>query len=225
MAGPKRRWKLLVLLLAFGLVSVAAGMSIMSAPGQDIINVEDTDVIQLEPYEQQNGSYAVINDTSGEIEIRLSSDHPDGPGEGVNPSAFTDIGPVFTVENVINESEVNTTVQGTTGTVWIDHELRGEGIVEFYTLEHGDIEADADNETAGRAVGVNISPGESFTVGMTVDTRGLDVSNGDSIDLDEFTIVALFEEYEVTATPTPSPTPTPTSTPEATPTPTPEDTP
>lgn len=210
MTRSNRLARLFVLVLAAGLLTTAAAVSIMSSPA-DVIQGDNTDVIELEPVERGSGSYAIDD---GTLSIPLTGANGLA-GQGVNPGATIDLGPVFRITNVINESEVNTDEQGVVGTVWIDHALRESDQVEFYALGHGDIEAPADDHDAGEAVGVDLGPGDDVEIGIRIDTTGMSVDDG-PLQVQEFTVIALFEEFETTATPTATPTPTETATPTAT---------
>ncbi|WP_336136872.1 DUF1102 domain-containing protein [Natronomonas amylolytica] len=148
-------------LVACLLVLAIAGL-VVSTTGAEVVTHQQTDVLELEPAGE--GTYTQIDDDTGEIQIILTEENPNLNAEGVNPNAVTDIGPVFTVENVLE--------QRSNATVWISHD---SDAVEFYVPGEGAVESQAD--------GVFMTPGDSATIAMRVDTRETDEVVLDSIDV------------------------------------------
>ena len=130
--------------------------------GSDTVTYEETDVLELEPAGE--GTYTLIDDETGEIQIVISEENPNMNAAGVNPNALTDIGPVFTIENVLE--------QRSNATVWVEH---GSDAVEFYVPGEGTVESQAD--------GVFMQPGDSETIAMRIDTRETDEITLDSINV------------------------------------------
>jgi len=150
-----------------GIVMVAAASLLVGTSGADVVSHDETDVLELEPAGE--GTYAQIDDETGEIRIVVTGENPALNGEGVNDDAVTDLGPVFTVENVLAaDSEA---------TVWIED---GSEAVEFYEPGAGTIESEDE--------GAELQPGDSVTVAMRVDTREVD-----SITLDDIEVLATLE--------------------------------
>jgi hypothetical protein len=135
---------------------------VVATGGADVVTHQETDVLELEPV--GGGTYTQIDDETGEIQIILTEENSNLNAEGVNPNAVTDIGPVFTVKNVLE--------QRSNATVWISHD---SDAVEFYVPGEGTVESQAD--------GVFMKPGDSATIGMRVDTRETDEVVLDSIDV------------------------------------------
>jgi hypothetical protein len=138
----------------FAIIALIGGLSLVFVTsGSDVISHEETNVLELEPAGE--GTYTQIDDETGEIQIILTEENPNLNAKGVNPNAVTDIGPVFTVENVLD--------QQTNATVWISHDSVA---VEFYVPGEGTAESQAD--------GVLLQPGDSETIAMRIDTRETD---------------------------------------------------
>ncbi len=144
------------------IVFVFATTLTIATSGADIVSHDETPVLELEPAGE--GTYTQIDDGTGEIHIILTEENPNLNAAGVNPKALTDIGPVFTVENVLE--------QQSNATVWIDHP---NDAVEFYVPGEGTVESQVD--------GVFMQPGDSETIAMRVDTRDTDEITLDSIDV------------------------------------------
>jgi hypothetical protein len=149
-------------ILASCLLVLAIAGLVVSTSGADIVSHDETDVLELEPAGE--GTYTQIDDETGEIQIILTEENPNLDAGGVNDDAVTNIGPVFTVENVLN--------QGSNATVWISHD---SDAVEFYVPGEGTVESQAD--------GVFMQRGDSETIAMRVDTRETDEITLDSINV------------------------------------------
>ncbi|WP_299335615.1 hypothetical protein [Haloplanus sp.] len=156
-----------VTLALVGIVAVAAATLLVGTGGADVVSHDETDVLELEPAGE--GLYAQIDDETGEIRIVVTGGNPALNAEGVNGDAVTNLGPVFTVENVL-EADSN-------ATVWI---ADGSDAVEFYEPGAGTIE--------GEDEGAELQPGDAATVAMRVDTREVD-----SITLDGIEVLATLE--------------------------------
>lgn len=140
---------LVICLVAAFLVIASSGAPV------DTVAAGETDVLELAPAPATEGIYTRIDDR-GEVEIVLTERNPNVDGDGVNPSAVTDVGPVLIVRNILERN--------TTADVWIEHD--GEA-VEFYADRCGTC-------IDRRSAAVRLPPGESVTVGLRVDTRGVD---------------------------------------------------
>ncbi|WP_178916365.1 hypothetical protein [Natronomonas gomsonensis] len=132
-----------------------------------MVSHDETDVLDLEPAGE--GTYTQIDDETGEIQIILTEENPNLNAGGVNNDALTDIGPVFTVKNILE--------QQSNATVWISHD---SDAVEFYVPGEGTVESQAD--------GVFMQPGDSETIAMRVDTR-----ETDEITLDSINVMAVLD--------------------------------
>jgi hypothetical protein len=139
----------------------------IATSGADVVSHDETNVLRLEPAGE--GTYTQIDDKTGEIQIILTEENSNLNAEGVNPNAVTDIGPVFTVENVLE--------QGSNATVWVEHD---SDAVEFYVPGEGTIEGQAD--------GVLMQPRDSETIAMRVDTH-----ETDEITLDSINVMAVLD--------------------------------
>ena len=144
----RRRWYLIVILAAVFAASALVGT------GADIVTYDDVDTLELQP--AGDGTY-VQEGEDGEIRVVVGEEGP-----GVNDNAVTDLGAVFTVENVLRFGDP-TAEAANRATVWI--ETDGNGAVTFYDVDTGE-----PIETRGD--GVALSPGEAASVGMSVDTTG-----------------------------------------------------
>lgn len=133
---------------------------LVSTSGADVVSHHETNVIELEPAGE--GTYTLTVEASGEIQIVLTEENPHVDGDGLNDDAVTDVGPVFTVENVLERRHE--------ATVWIDHDGDHVG---FYVPGEGTIESQEE--------AVQLQPGESTTVALRVDTRGTDEVTLESI--------------------------------------------
>jgi hypothetical protein len=136
---------------------------LVSTSGADVVSHDETNVLELEPA-GGDGTYTQIDDETGELQIILTEENPNLNAGGVNDDAVTNIGPVFTVQNVLD--------QGSNATVWVEHE---SDAVEFYVPGEGTAESQAD--------GVLLQPGDSETIAMRVDTRETDEITLDSINV------------------------------------------
>jgi hypothetical protein len=141
---------------------------LVSTSGADVVSHDETNVLELEPA-GGDGTYTQIDDETGELQIILTEENPNLNAGGVNDDAVTNIGPVFTVQNVLD--------QGSNATVWVEHE---SDAVEFYVPGEGMAESQAD--------GVLLQPGDSETIAMRVDTR-----ETDEITLDSINVMAVLD--------------------------------
>ena len=134
------------------LLALVATSLLVATSGADVVSVEETDVLELEPAGE--GAYTQVGD-DGEIRIVLTKDNPNVAGGGVNADAVTDVGAVFTVENVLEQSS--------DASVWIED----DSAAVTFTDGSG---SPVDDESEA----VELAPGERLTVHMQVDTRGTD---------------------------------------------------
>ena len=142
-----------------GLVVVLAA-SLAVGTGADTVTYDDVDTLELQPAGEDNAY--VDENGDGEIRIRVNEGAAVG-GAGVNDDAVTDIGPVFTIENVFEFGDPADGTNANRATVWVDND--GSGAVTFYDTATGDPIETADE-------GVELLPDESTTVGLRVDTTG-----------------------------------------------------
>jgi len=149
------------------LVIMGGAFFVVSTGGSDVVTYDDTNVLELEIAGE--GTYALIDDKTGNIHIVLTDENPQLNGAGVKNNAITDIGPVFTIKNVLKEQS--------NATVWISHD---SDAVEFYVPGEGTAESQAD--------GVFMQPGDSETIAMRVDTR-----ETDEITLDSINVMAVLD--------------------------------
>jgi hypothetical protein len=103
-----------------------------------------------------SAEYVSTDASTGKVSIDLSSD--DG-GSGVNPDAVTEIDNLLTLTNQGSQSVG----------VWFADD---SDAVTFRT---------SDTSIEGEENAVDLSPGNSVTVGLTVDTEGTGKGNGDSL--------------------------------------------
>lgn len=146
-----------ILVVGVALVAITATVS---TSGADVVSHHETDVLELEPAGED--TYTQIDYDTGEIQIILTEENPNVDGDGVNGNAVTDIGPVFTIENVLKQQRQ--------ATVWIDHDSEA---VTFYVSGGDPIESQEE--------GVRLQPGESTTVALRVDTTETDEITLESI--------------------------------------------
>lgn len=165
----------LVLLLA---ATLAVGT------GADTVTYDEVETLEIEP----EGEYVFENEEQGEIRIQIGGESGAVDGQGVNRNAITDLGPVFTIENTLRlglapdgEPTLNNM------TVWIDDE---SDAITFYDASAGD---DDTIDSAGN--GITLSPDETVTVGMRVDTTS---TNAGTVTLTE-TITVVADVNEETA--------------------------
>jgi len=155
-------------ILASCLLILAIAGLVVSTSGVDVVSHDETNVLEVELAENA-GTYAQFEDETGEIRIILTEDNPNMNAAGVNPNALTDIGPVFTIENVLE--------QQSDATVWVEHD---SDAVEFYVPGEG--------MTESQANGVLIQPGDSETIAMRIDTR-----ETNEITLDSINVMAVLD--------------------------------
>lgn len=154
-----KKMKRITVVIVFALVAISL---MVATSGADVVSHHETDVLELNPAQQAEGTYTQIDDDTGEIKIILAQENPNLEAHGVNDDAVTDIGPVFTIENVLEQKR--------DATVWIEHD---SDAVEFYAPGAGTIESEEE--------GVSLHPGESITVALLVDTRETDELTLESI--------------------------------------------
>ena len=154
-------------ILASCLLVLAIAGLVVSTSGADVVSHDETNVFELEPAGE--GTYTQIDDETGEIQIILTEENQNLNSGGVNNDAVTDIGPVFTIENVLK--------QQTNTTVWVEHD---SDAVEFYVPGEGTVESQAD--------GVFMQRGDSEAIAMRVDTRGTD-----EVTLEAINVMAVLE--------------------------------
>ena len=140
--------------LVFAAIIALAAASLAVGTGADTVTYDDVDTLELQPAGE--GTY-VQEGEDGEIRVVVGDED-----RGVNDNAVTDLGAVFTVENVLRFGDP-TTETANRATIWI--ETDGNDAVTFYDIDTGEpIESEGD--------GVALSPGEMASVGMSVDTTG-----------------------------------------------------
>jgi PGF-pre-PGF domain-containing protein len=149
-------------------VFIIATMSlIISTTGADVVSHQQTDVLELQPAGE--GTYAQVDDDTGEIRIILTEANPNLDGDGVNAEAVTNLGAVFEIQNVLEQRRA--------ATVWI---ADSSDAVTFTDADGNAIESESE--------GVELQPGDNVTVHMRVDTRGVD-----EIELGGITVKAMLE--------------------------------
>lgn len=158
-----RRVLLFASLVFFGVTTSV----IVSTSGADVVSHDETDVLELEPAGE--GTYTQIDDDTGEIQIIISEENPNVNADGVNGDALTDVGPVFEIQNVLEQQR--------NATVWISHD---SAAVEFYAPGEGQIES--------QKTGAFLRPGDAETIAMRVDTR-----DTDEITLEAIQVVAVLD--------------------------------
>jgi len=133
--------------------------------GADTVTYEDVETLELQP---AGGDSAYVEENGdGEISIVVTGEGSNAMG--VNDNAITDLGPVFTVRNLLEdgvESEVELFIEKNDSDGVIDE---GENSVMFYnatgsTNERIDSSGDS----------VTLDPGEEISVGVRIDTTGDD---------------------------------------------------
>lgn len=157
MTPDRTRVLLLVGLVVTATVVVGTGaFTAATAPrGAEVAVVSDLDaaLLGLAPAAGPNGAFAQDTDGDGTLELELDGDATGVLGAGPNADALTRLDAVFTVTN-----------HGTRPVaVWLDD--GGVGAVLFRTDDGVSIEGSTSART--------LRPGESLTVGITVDTRGV----------------------------------------------------
>lgn len=162
------------------IMTVIALYLVFSTGGADVVTHRETDVLELDSTGE--GTYTQINDDTGEIQLVLTEENPNVDGDGVNGNAITDIGPVFTIENVLDQHRQ--------ATVWIDHDSVD---ITFYAPGNGQIESQEE--------GVTLQPGESMTVALRVDTH-----ETDEITLESIRVLATLAQPAETPDRTDEPT-------------------
>ena len=128
--------------------------------GADTVTYNDVDTLELQPAGE--GTY-VQEGENGEIRVVVDED-----GTGVNDNAVTNLGVVFTVENLLEQgAESNVTL--------FIEKLNRDGVIEggensvtFYNADGGtDSRIDAEE-------GATLTPGSDVSIGMRIDTTRSD---------------------------------------------------
>ena len=146
--------------LVFAAIIALAAASFAVGTGADTVTYDDVDTLELQPAGE--GTY-VQEGEDGEIRVVVGDED-----SGVNDNAVTDLGAVFTVENLLQNGATSNV------TLFIET-LDDDGVIEggedsmtFYDAEEGtDAEIDADE-------GVHLTPGSDVSVGMRINTTGSD---------------------------------------------------
>ena len=133
--------------------------------GADTVTYEDVETLELQP---AGGDSAYVEENGdGEISIVVTGEGSNAMG--VNDNAITDLGPVFTVRNLLEdgvESEVELFIEKNDSDGVIDE---GENSVMFYNA------TGSTNERIDSSGGnVTLAPGENVSVGVRIDTTGTD---------------------------------------------------
>ena len=150
----RRRYLVVAAIIALAAASFAVGT------GADTVTYDDVDTLELQPAGE--GTY-VQEGEDGEIRVVVGDED-----SGINDNAVTDLGAVFTVENLLqNGATSNVTLF--IETLDDDGPIEGgEDSMTFYDAEEGtDAEIDADE-------GVHLTPGSDVSVGMRIDTTESD---------------------------------------------------
>lgn len=151
-----RRWHhALIVLIMLSAAMLAVGT------GADTVTYDDVDALELTPVGEDNNNAYVSETDDGEIRIHVTGDG--SPGGGVNDNAVTDLGAVFTIENVFPSGDSSDTQAGSHATVWVDNN-GGEEVTFYDASTNEPIETDLE--------GTELSPGESVSVGIRIDTTG-----------------------------------------------------
>lgn len=173
MGRKTRLFGLLAIFAAISLVTASGAFTTVEASRTATVNVagDGSALLAMDPADGPNGNeYARIS--NGELEINLGGYTSNATG--VNPNATTDLQSVFVITN-----------QGTQAVdVGIDDSGDNPGAVTFYnstvqSASNGGLEPGGANAT--------LSPGESVTVSIKVNTTGL---SGTPSLVDEITISA-----------------------------------
>lgn len=135
--------------------------------GADTVTYEDVETLELQP---AGGDSAYVDENGGDGEIRIRvNEGATASGAGVNDNAITDLGPVFTVRNLLENgagNEVELFIEKNDSDGVIDE---GENSVMFYNA------TGSTNERIDSSGGnVTLAPGENVSVGVRIDTTGTD---------------------------------------------------
>lgn len=156
--------------LAIALAVLAvAGVLVFPSAAAPLTTDSIDESVHLAPADSANGDYARVED--GELVVDLTAANPNVDGEGVNADGVTRLSAVFEIQ--YNGSQY--------AHVWITH---GSDDVTL-TARGESIQSQADNVTLG--------PNESVTVGLVVDTRGSDPTDG---LVDDMEVNALLADPE-----------------------------
>lgn len=156
-------------------VGTGAFSSVTASRDIDVEVADDANAyLRLEGTDGANSEYVTADGNGGTLTIDLSSNNTlSSGGEGVNPDAVTQIDDLFDVEN-----------QGTQEvTISLDKTGENADLVGFYSDDEA-YDGDSLSES-----GVTLTPGESATVSLEIDTEGEGVGDGDEL-LDSVTFDA-----------------------------------
>ncbi|MCY4732946.1 MSCRAMM family adhesin SdrC [Natronomonas gomsonensis] len=146
-----------------GLVVVLAA-SLAVGTGADTVEYGEVETLEIEP----EGEYVFEDEEQSEIRIQVGGESGAVDGLGVNRNAVTDLGPVFTIKNVLLLGYDDGSTQNQNQvTVWIQDD---SDAITFY-----DASSDGSGSIGPDSDGVTLSPDDSVSVGMRVDTTGTDV--------------------------------------------------
>jgi len=150
------RWHyVFVVLVALSAATLTIGT------GADTVTYDDVDALELQPVGEANENAYVVENEDGELHIQVTGESGSPTGSGVNDNAVTDLGAVFTVENVFGSEGTSDEYATTHATVWVEND--GGEAVTFYDADTGEpIETRDDGE--------ELSPGDALSIGMSVDT-------------------------------------------------------
>ncbi|WP_311172950.1 DUF1102 domain-containing protein [Halobellus ordinarius] len=161
MGRKTRLFGLLAIFAAISLVTATGAFTSVEASRTATVNVagDGSALLAMDPAEGPNGDeYARIS--NGELEINLAG--YTSSATGVNPNATTDVKSVFVITNQgSQEVEVGITDSGD-----------NDGAVTFYNASDPDTSAAKGGLEPGGA-NATLSPGDSVTVSIEVDTTGL----------------------------------------------------
>lgn len=180
---------LVALFAAIGIITATGAFTTVAAERTAQIDVagDASGLLALEPTEEPDGVYAHLSEDGDGAET-LTIDFSQVDGAGVNDEAVTDLVDVFTITN---------NGQQTVAVTITDHDYDANGdeesspeddAVTFYTTsEAGFGHADGGLESNA----IEIAPGDSITVSIYIDTRGVDEDDTNENDLvDDITIEA-----------------------------------
>lgn len=181
----RRRGKVFALFAIAAAVVLATGTGAFSTVSAErTVDValagDDSALLRLTPHNGPNGVGGYATTVDGRLQIRLDGtaggSNFASEGSGVNLDARTEVTNVFNVTN-----------QGTQSVgVWITKSGNHTGLVMFYDGAGNRID---DNATVAQP----IAPGETIQVSIRIDTRGSDLTPGESI-LDGISIHADADE-------------------------------
>ena len=182
-----------------GLVVVLAA-SLAVGTGADTVEYGEVETLEIEP----QGEYVFENEEQSEIWIQVGGESGAVDGLGVNRNAVTDLGLVFTIENVLTFGSGDGPTEMNSVTV----RIRGDSdAITFY-----DASSDGSGSIGPDSDGVTLSPDDSVSVGMRVDTTDVEATDGETTLTEPITVVAdvsddiAFDiEYRIDGEPVPVP--------------------